>query len=345
MSHSHSAKITRTRTFKICYCKKCDGRKLVDPRTKEEHESKYVRINFDINNYQEAGPSDTGPSDTVPDTRPSADAFDNNFDVEMEYEPLPMITDPSSERNYCYLTKKLPVHKSAKVKKGKIPDLVLDNILSDNDSDDDDYDDDNDSSENDDDSEDSENDDNSENDDEEEINFALTDFDNDELKLPNIDSNYNYTWIILWILQYQQRYKLFNVAIDSLFKFLRFFLLTIDENKYSSFPSSLYMAKKTLGISTKIIQYAACNKCHKLYDINELSRTENEEIPTCSFINYPNHSMERFRQKCNNPLIKKVDSNNGGQIFCPFMTFPLVNIKQQLTLFFGRKDFEMSCQK
>src|SRR5205809_5318794 len=293
MSHSRSAKITRTRTFKICYCKKCEGRKLVDLRMKEEHESKYVRINFDINNYQEAG-----PSDTVPDTRPSADAFDNNFDVEMEYKLLLMITDPSSERNYCYLTKKLPVNKSAKVKKGKIPDLVLDNILSDNDSDDDDYDDDNDSSENDDDSEDddnsedSENDDNSENDDEEKINFASTDFDNDELKLPNIDSNYNYTWIILWILQYQQRYKLSNVAIDSLFKFLRFFLLTIDENKYSSFPSSLYMAKKTLGISTKIIQYAACNKCHKLYDINELSRTENEEIPTCSFINYSNHSIE-----------------------------------------------------
>ena len=27
------------------------------------------------------------------------------------------------------------------------------------------------------------------------------------------------------------------------------------------------------------------------------------------------------------------------------MTYPLVNIKQQLTLFFGRKDFEMSCRK
>src|SRR5436305_15188809 len=108
----------------------------------------------------------------------------------------------------------------------------------------------------------------------------------------------------------------------------------IDENKYSSFPFSLYMAKKTLEISTKIIQYAACNKCHKLYDINELSRTENEEIPTCSFINYSNHSIERFRQKCNNSLIKKVDSNNGEQIFRLFITFPLVNIKQQLTLFF-----------
>src|SRR5436190_17909122 len=53
--------------------------------------------------------------------------------------------------------------------------------------------------------------------------------------------------------------------------------------------------------------------------------------------------MERLRQKCNNPLIKKIDSNN-EQILRPIMTYPLVNIRQQLTLFFGRKDFEMSCR-
>src|SRR5438046_6403734 len=119
MSHSHSAKIMRTRTFKICYCRKCDGCKLVDPRTKEEHESKYVIINFDINNYQEARPSDTGLSDTVPDTRPSADAFDNNFDVEMEYEPLLMITDPSSERKLLLFNKKVTCSQIGKSKKRK----------------------------------------------------------------------------------------------------------------------------------------------------------------------------------------------------------------------------------
>src|SRR5687767_13727214 len=123
MSHSEvSAKITRTRTFKICYCRKCNGHKLVDPRSKKAHESNTQ--NIDINNYQGAEPSGASPSGAVPDTRPSADAFDNNFDVEMEYEPSLMITEPSSKRNYCYLTKKLPVHESAKVKKGKIPDFV-----------------------------------------------------------------------------------------------------------------------------------------------------------------------------------------------------------------------------
>src|SRR5437764_12752183 len=88
-----------------------------------------------------------------------------------------------------------------------------------------------------------------------------------ESNLPNIinsiNSNYSFIWIILWILQYQQQYRLSKVAIDSLFKFLRYFLLTIDEKKFSSFPSSLYMAK--------IIKYAACNKCHKLYNINDIT--------------------------------------------------------------------------
>src|ERR1700722_70958 len=348
---------TRIRTKIFCFCKKCNG-KLVDPRTKNAHASKYT--SYAENNFgtifQEAGPSNAKPSDNV-----------------MEYDPLPEITDPLpevieplSERNYFFLTEKIPIHESAKVqiaKKGKISDLVLENLLPGNKRDkNDDQDKDSEDSEDDDEDRDSEDSEDSEDDDDEgrdsedfeddddeeveEVNFASTEFDDGEPNLPNINLDYSYTWIILWILQYQQQYKLPNVAIDSLFKFLRFFLLTIDENKFLSFPSSLYMAKKTLGISTNIIKYAACSKCHKLYDINEISNKT--EVPTYSFINYPNHSIERFRRKCNNPLFKKIDSskdNSNNPIFRPIMTFPLVNIKQQLTLFFGRKNFEMECRK
>src|SRR5204863_8048184 len=78
------------------------------------------------------------------------------------------------------------------------------------------------------------------------------------------------------------------------------------------------MTKKKLGIPTEVIQYAACNKCYKLYDINELDKTE---VQTCSFINYPNHTIERFRQKCNNLLTKKINSNN-EQILRPIMIYP-----------------------
>ena len=297
-------------------------------KNKKGHMSKRI-------NYQEPGPSE------LPDEMDDIVEMDDNdmgpfspdeMDVDNNETDVNAIELPE---RHIFLTKRLSINSAKSLKKGKISGRVLENLLPDHSSEGSDNDDDFD------DSEDSEDED-FENDEYEEVNFVSPDFEDDEPKLPSININHAYAWIILWILQYQQRYKLSNVAIDSLFKFLSFFLLTIDKNKFSSFPSSLYMAKKDLGIITEIFQYSACNKCHKLYDINEILK--NTEIPTCSFKNYPNHPMERLRQKCNNPLIKKIDSNN-EQIFRPIMTYPLVNIKQQLTLFFGRKDFEMSCRK
>src|ERR1041384_7861752 len=285
----------RIRTKVFCYCKKCNGA-LVDPRTKLKHMTKYQSSiagpssavaepsgaePFGVN-QSDAEPSDAEPSDAEPsDAEPAI-----NYD-EMEWDPIERL----SERNNIFLTKKLS-HESAK-RKGKISALVLENILDDE------------SDKNDDDhyypdSEEEEYyDDDEEEEKEEEVNFMLHSTErpnDDEPNLPNIinsiNSNYSFIWIILWILQYQQQYRLSKVAIDSLFKFLRFFLLTIDEKKFSSFPSSLYMAKKKLGIPTEVIQYAACNKCHKLYDINELDKTA---VQTCSFINFPNYTMKRFR--------------------------------------------------
>jgi len=275
-------KDTNTRIKVQCFCKNCNGL-LVDPRTRDGHRSKRNK-SYD---YQEAGPSNNpGLYDDI--------EMDDN---EMECDPLPEITDdplpkiiePLSERNYSFLTKKLPIlelENFPKVKKGKISELVLENLFSDDENSDidedrhiedlDDYDKDSDSEE----------------DDEEVVNFASSDFSDDEPKLPNINTNNTDNWIILWILQYQQRYKLSNVAVDSLFNFLSLFLSTIDKNKFSSFPTSLYTAKRKLGIPTEIIQYAACNRCHKLYDINEI--LNKNEISTCSFVNYPNHSMEKF---------------------------------------------------
>ena len=304
-----SSNSNRTRTKVYCYCKICNG-KLVDPRTKKNHELKYNNSyanNNSGNNYQET------------------EKAGNNL---MEYEPLPEVNvplsnitgqspeviEPLSERNYSFLTKKVPIHESEKIKRGKVSDLVLENILpnsernkndnqdkgfEDNDGENggsEDFEDDEEDSDSedfeDDDDEDDDEDDDTEDDNDEEINFASTDLEDVDPSLPNIDIDDNYTWIILWILRYQQRYKLPNVAIDSLFKFLKFVLLTTDKNKFSSFPSSLYMAKKNLGISTNIIKYAACNKCHKLYDINEISNKT--EVSTCSFVNYPNYNQERF---------------------------------------------------
>jgi hypothetical protein len=335
---------TRKRTKVQCFCNKCNGA-LADPRAKIKHMSRGI-------NYQEVGLSE------LPDEMSNIEMdydekdydetdYDETGDNEMEHEPLPEIfseiTGPLPERNYVFLTKKMPINESANsqfVKKGKFSDRVLENLIPDDADDDDQNRSTEDSGDDDDQNIDFDEEEGFENDDYEEINFASPDFDNDEAKLPPKLNDDVCTWVILWILQYQQRFKLSNVAIDSLIKFLNLLLSTLDKSKFSLFPSSIYMAKKKLGIST-IFQFAACNKCHKLYDINEILKTT--EIPTCSFVNYPSHSMERFRQMCGNPLTRSIDSNN-NTIYRPIMTFPLINIKQQLALFFCRKDFEISCR-
>jgi hypothetical protein len=129
---------TRTRTKVHYFCRKCNG-KLVDPRTKNKHIPKFAGNYSGNNNCQEAGPSITEPSKTEP-----SDANDDNVmeydplhadDNVMEYDPLPEITDqlpevidPFSERNYVFLTKKMPIHEPANfpmVKKGKYPIMFL----------------------------------------------------------------------------------------------------------------------------------------------------------------------------------------------------------------------------
>jgi hypothetical protein len=169
-------KKTRTRTKVHCFCNNCKGA-LVDPRTKLRHKLKTINI-------QDVGPSEV--SDEMYDTE--INQADETNDNEMEYEPLPETLEITGQRNYIFLTKKMPINKSAHsqiVKKGKISDWVLENLISDgvNDEDDDDskdFEDDEPNIEFD--SSDEEED--FKNDDYEEINFASPDFDNDEVKLP-----------------------------------------------------------------------------------------------------------------------------------------------------------------
>jgi hypothetical protein len=56
------------------------------------------------------------------------------------------------------------------------------------------------------------------------------------------ESDDQYSWIVIWILKFQERFRLSNVATNSLFKFFHYVLMNINENLYSRFPTSLYMA-------------------------------------------------------------------------------------------------------
>src|SRR5687767_9458255 len=50
--------------------------------------------------------------------------------------------------------------------------------------------------------------------------FAASDFDDDlETEYPNANINFADSWILVWIFKFQARFRLSDVAIDSLIKF------------------------------------------------------------------------------------------------------------------------------
>ena len=130
-----------TRTKVHSFCQKCSG-KLVNPRTRDRHRLKYKYVN----NYQEVRPSnvelfytnnnynyqqEAGPSDVEPSTSYDISNYDSLLVIT---DSLPEIIEPLFEKNFSLLTKRMLIHKlekSQKLKKGKISDQVLVNLLSD----------------------------------------------------------------------------------------------------------------------------------------------------------------------------------------------------------------------
>lgn len=320
------ARPPRTRKFEPCYCQACKG-KAVDPRTKAAHTKNTIKPRRETT----ISPSEAPEIPFIDLTPPNPE---NN--VNYNEEP--------QEENYPFLVKRAPiVFQKYRTSETTLPE-VINELLSDDDGDD--------ASEEDNErafeditleyssSDDSEED------------FQVN-FDAPEMELG--ENNYRhaeglddtFSWIVVWILKYQERYRLSNVAVNSLFKFFRRVLVNIDENLFSAFPTSLYMAQKNLGICTHLIKYAACEKCCKLYRISDVSSSNPNLMPkfmNCEFQEFPNHPMSHKRNACGTPLYKQVRTKD-GIIKKPTLIFPMISLKHQLSLLFKRKGFEESCRK
>ena len=73
-------------------------------------------------------------------------------------------------------------------------------------------------------------------------------YDPDEEKFVDV----NDPWILLWIFKYQERFRLSDVAINSLIGFFSLVLKDINTTRFKEFPSTAYMARKLLDITKKI---------------------------------------------------------------------------------------------
>ena len=212
--------------------------------------------------------------------------------------------------------------------------------------DDDDYDDeekdddDDEEEDNDGDEEDDYNDEEDDYDDEDDDDNEEEDDDVEQFDVSNTTFDYGESWIILWILKYQSRFRLPDVAINALIKFFHQVLQDANYTKYKEFPSSLHIAKKLLKIS-KWLNYAVCKSCHTLYDVTEVIT---EDDFKCRHIEFPNHPMRTKREPCGAELTKQVPVVK-GYIKRPKLLFPLPDLKTQIVSLYQRPDFEEQITK
>ena len=99
------------------------------------------------------------------------------------------------------------------------------------------------------------------------------------------------------------------------------------KDAHDPFPTSLYMARKRLGVCAHIIKYATCEKCCKLYNVTEVTTNKPDHVPNisdCTYVDFLNHPMINQRGKCDAKLAKQI-SVKDGVIYKPIKIFPTIS--------------------
>jgi hypothetical protein len=157
------------------------------------------------------------------------------------------------------------------------------------------------------------------------------------------NQNNQFSWILLWIMNFRKRFNIPETATEALIKFMKLVLTEIGGEDFSTFPESLYKVRNNLGLKDQFRDFVPCPKCHKLYERDEVENFRQDETPTimkCRHVEFPNSSRRRLRL-CQEPLSRQIRSLN-GIIFRPELIYPFAGINNQLATMFRRPGFESS---
>ena len=167
--------------------------------------------------------------------------------------------------------------------------------------------------------------------------FATPETDS-EFAYPDTNVNFANSWILIWIFKYQARFRLSDVAIDSLIKFLHQVLMDADQTRFKDFPTSLNTASKLMKFGNQSKTYAVCPSCNTLYNTADIVAKEEFK---CTHIEFPMKSKEK---SCGMELTVQVPLVNGN-IRCPKLLFPLLSLKIQINSLYQRSEFKQQLQK
>ena len=159
-----------------------------------------------------------------------------------------------------------------------------------------------------------------------------------EFEYPDTNVNLADSWILIWIFKYQARFRLSDVAIDSLIKFFQQMLTDADQMRFKDFPSSLHTASKLLQLGNQSKTYAACPKCNTLYNIADVVA---EEEFKCTHVEFP---MKSKGNSCGMELTEQVPLTIGNKRR-PKLLFSLPNLKIQINSLYQRPEFKQQLRK
>ena len=340
----------KKRYLYLCHCKRCNGAE-VDFRTQENHtKDKSLWDSEDPRKNQEdtiiARKQNNPTKKRKRESSPNPDSFQQNSD----FDPFNEDTDSPQPNNENIHTLFSSPQSSSKPSHFRVP--ALDENKDDDEhidqgrddeyidqGEDDEY---IDQGENDKGDEDSGNgDDNDEDGDIEDL-FASPELDIDEIFMMAGLNDSMETEIIIWVFKFQQRFRLSDIALEALIKFLRVILTRLNKSQFKNFPTSLHIAKKMLNICQPKMQLAVCSDCHKSYNAKNIVEYKEEgkiAIMNCSHEEYPNNPIPSRRNKCNNSL-SIIKRNRDKTIAVPRMFYPRPSIRQQLSMLYQRPGFE-----
>ena len=166
----------------------------------------------------------------------------------------------------------------------------------------------------------------------------LTPDNESEFVYPDKNVNFTGSWILIWIFKYQARFRLSDVAIDSLIKFFQQVLMDADQMRFKDFPPSLHTASSLLQIGKQSKTYAVCPSCNTLYNVTEVVA---EEGFKCTHVEFP---MKSKGKSCGMELTMQVLLTSGNKRR-PKLLFPLPNLKIQINSLYQRPEFKQQLRK
>ena len=71
-------------------------------------------------------------------------------------------------------------------------------------------------------------------------------------------------------MSFQVKFNIMETATEILIKFMKLVLIEISSDNFKTFPDSIYLTKKTLGLKDNFQSFISYSKCYKLYQKDKI---------------------------------------------------------------------------